>query len=140
MISYYDEYYTGLTYKMSREYKTLSNCIEQLEIGLKLDIPGITHFLYREGFVAEGLYKEILDPASAFSEADKATKLVFKIRDSVRLNSSNYFKLVNHFRLNKHLNGIVQILDSEYLRIGKLASSEELQGIRSRICSRGGGA
>ena len=114
---------------MSREYKTLNNCIEQLDFGLKSDITGITHFLYREGFIAEDLYEKILDPTSAFSEADKATKLVFKIRDSVKLDSSKYYMLVNHFRQNKHLDGIVQILDSEYFGIGKLASSEGLQGM-----------
>lgn len=122
-------YDAGLACKMSLEYKTLNNCIEQLESSLKLDIAGITHFLYREGFIAEGLYEKILDPNYAFSEADKATQLVFKIRDSVKLDSSKYHKLINHFRQNRHLDGIVQVLDGEYFGIGKLTASEGLEGM-----------
>ena len=118
----------GLESKMSQEYKTLNNCIEQLELGLKSDITKIAYFLHREGFIADGLLEDVLRPA--LSEAYKANKLVFKIRDSVKLDSSKYHKLINHFRQCRHFNGIVQILDREFFGgIGILPPSEGPKGM-----------
>ena len=103
---------------MSKEYVALSNCAEKLESAIRLDINEIIHYLYREGFISKTVYEEVLELKSPYSDADKATKLVLQIRGSVELDSSKYFKLVNHFRQNsKRFSGIVATLDSEYFGI-----------------------
>lgn len=103
------------------ESRTIKKCTGQLVTALKQDIKESSHYLFKEGFISEDLYEEVLNPKSMMSDADKATKLMLQIRNCVDLESSKYHKLVNHWRQDKGLHdGIVQILDSEYFGIRKL--------------------
>ena len=58
-----------------------------------------------------------MDPRSAHSDADKAAELVVKIMEKVKLESRNYYKLINHLRLDKRNVDIVDILDAEYFGV-----------------------
>ncbi len=109
---------------MSLEFDTLSNCAYRLETAIKSHIKEMAHYLYANGFISYDCQDEVLDPKSRYSEAERATMMVSKIRDSVKLDPSKYYKLLNHLRQDERQNyAIVEILDSEYFGIRKLPPS-----------------
>ena len=99
------------------EYDTIRKCTSQLVTALKQDLTEISHYLFKERFISNALYGEVLETKTPMSDADKANKLMLQILDCVKLNSSKYYKLLNHWRQDKSYDDIVQILDSEYFGI-----------------------
>ena len=99
------------------EYDTISKCTSQLVTALGRDIAKISHYLFKERFISDELFGEVLEPKSLMSDADKANKLMLQILNCVKLDSSKYYKLLNHWRQDKSYDDIVQILDSEYFGI-----------------------
>ena len=101
--------------KMSQEQTALEKCTGQLERVLEHNIDDIARYLQSEGFINDELYKEVITEPSAYSDADKASKLVHQIIRRVILEPNNYYKLINHLRLKKgRFSDIVDMLDAEY--------------------------
>ena len=115
--------------RMSLEYATLGKCVTQLESALGFYFKEITIYLFGEGFIADELYMEFLEPQSTYSSAEKATKLVLQIMSRVSLEPVNYYKLINYLRLDKRKYGdIVEVLDAEYFGIRKVSASRVSHG------------
>ena len=109
------------------EYTTLGKCASELGAALESEseIKKITEFLFGEGCIGDNLYKELLDPKSTYSSAEKATKLVLQVIRKVKIEPSNYYKLINHLRQakRKYQSDIVDLIDAEYFGIRKLPAS-----------------
>ena len=96
------------------EYSAVLKCASQLETALRSD-RDITHYLFKEGFISEGVYEDVLDPRSTLSAADKAGLLVTGIRQKVKINSQYYSKLMRYFSENKDKYvDIIQTLKDSY--------------------------
>ena len=111
---------------MSLEYSTLRRCASQLESALRPDIDAIARYLLSEGFISDEFYEEVL---TTNSNVDKASKLVLHILGRVEVESSHYYKLLNHLRLDRNKYGdIVDVLDTEYFGTRNLQASTLPQG------------
>ena len=96
---------------MSLEYTTLGKCVTQLESALRSDYDEFARYFFGEGFIAEELYEEVLDPKSPFSNAEKTTKLVLQLMRKVKLDPKSYYKFINHLRQDeRRYRDIVDIL------------------------------
>lgn len=70
----------------------------------------------------------IPDPPS-YSGTEKATKLLLQVMRKVKLEPSNYYKIINYLRQDKRKYGdTVDILDSEYFGIRDFPESKLPQG------------
>ena len=103
----------------SLEFRTILNCSTSLEYALKED-RDVVYFLLKEGFITEELSDEILKPTSMLSAAEKAGKLVTRIRDRVKLSVQEYHNLIDYFSDNKRKYGpIVDKLGLAYAQLGE---------------------
>ena len=118
----------------SKEFETVLCCSLKLETALK-DDRDVVYYLNKEGFITSDLCDQILNGAS-WTAAEKAGRLVAKIRDKIKLESQKYHKLMDYFRQNTRQYGsIVDTLNTEYSRLegtGEAGncSRKAAQGIR----------
>ena len=98
----------------SREYTTIINCTEKLEIAFRPVDRSIVHFLHREGFITQEVHDDVLN--STLSDHKKAGELVTGIRNKVELDTKNYHDFVTYLRRSgkQYYRSIVKILDKEY--------------------------
>ena len=101
----------------SSEFRTVTNCTEELEVAfLKCD-RNIIHFLYKEGFITQEMHQDILDTKSSKTDSEKSGELIAGIRNRVKLSVQSYHTLLQHLRQKgKYYESIVNILDEEYSR------------------------
>ena len=115
---------------MSLEYITLEKCVSQLETAFGVNLNEIASHLFQWGVIADDIYEEVVEPQSSYSKDDKTTKLMLQVMKKVKVESSYYYKLINHLRHDmKKYGDIVDVLDAEYFGIRKLPAPKLQRGI-----------
>ena len=111
-------FYTG----ESREYTTLVNCTSKLELALTSD-RGIAHFLDREKLITEETHTRVMSPYSTSTPRQLAGLIVTDLKNKVSLNHKNYDVFFRYIRPRREYQDIVEILNSEYKRLGAITTS-----------------
>lgn len=107
------------------EYTTLARCFGHLEAAIQSDVNGIAGYLYDEAVITRELHEEVLDPKSTCPDAAKAAKIVLQVMEKVKMETRNFYKLVNHLRQDKKYGDVVCILDAEYFGVKDLSADTE---------------
>ena len=115
----------------SREYTTLLNCTEALEIELGQD-RSVLLFLHREGLIPDEVFESVDDQKSVLSDREKSSMVVKGIKNKVKYTPNNYYKLLEYLQVDERRHGnIVNILDEEYERLGANATNSYRHRSRS---------
>ncbi len=123
-------FYTG----DSREYTTLVNCADKLELALTSD-RGIAHFLDRERLITEETYTRFVSPHSTSTPRQLAGLIVTDLKSKVSLNHQNYTVFLRYIQSHRKYQDIVEILDSEYKRLGAITTSSSISPASSIAAS-----
>ena len=93
-------------------------CTPDLETALSGLERGFIHFLAQKGFITDEVSERVLDPQSMLSGEQRAGLLVTGIKRRVKLDSTSYHTLLEHFKKGGNLyRPIVGILEKAYSRL-----------------------
>ncbi len=84
----------------SPEYTVIKNCTSILENALK-ENRDIVHFLERKNFITEDTHDYVLGATCPLTPLQKSWVLVKKIRDKVKINTQNFYILLEEFKCCK---------------------------------------
>lgn len=99
----------------SREYCTLLNCRQDLELALHPEDTKLVSFLHIQGWITDEVRNSIFDPHSTLTEKQKVCTLLYEIEKKVRLNPRNYCILTGYLKEDQKMyKDILTILDNEY--------------------------
>ena len=101
----------------SPELRTLKVCTPQLETALTGLDRELVHFLNHNNFITDDVMDKVRNPVTMLTEADKAWKLVERIKNRVKLDPPSYHVLLGRLKQSGNLyKPIVKILEAEYAR------------------------